>query len=643
MADASKTKVHKGWLQTREGENYAPKTVIEGVYEASSGKLYDKVIKEYIDNKVKDVNPAVATLQTTVATHTTEISNLKSADNTINSSIDAIEKSIENIQDDGYDALYITDNSGYKIAQIDKYGIHSVEVYNKDTSLGAVADRMAAAETQLSNIADGNLSANDDTFYIVDKDDYIIAKIDEYGITSTDFIIKNGEEFSSLLDLINDNRSEIKTLIDELQKALNALTDRVSGLETSVSDIRDVIDTSDNGDTFYIIDKDNNIIAKIDGNGVHSIDFLVEENDNGNVKIVGRLKELLATIGTNTDNISTITKDLTNLTNKVGAAETAIANNATSIQTNTEAIAAHNDVFNIEDDKALYILDKDGNKLAQFDENGFRAWKIYEGTGNSSITEYAADAISKAVTDIEDKKISPIETKLEDYDTYKNKVDTLIGADINQSVRVIAKEVAANEVATIISDADPSDIDTLEEIAQWIINDKTGAAAMSNQVKDHEDRIAAVETTIPTLQDAVSKLDNIDVSFGEGKIVITDGTDESNKIFEIDSQGASSIDFIIPADGNSPEGETRVSGSLSEALSRLNIVQGNSEVAGSIAYYVKGLRQWAMDRHEILQDYIDDHDSRIGALETSFSEIKAISTSDIDKLFEGLTLVEGEV
>jgi hypothetical protein len=50
-----------------------------------------------------------------------------------------------------------------------------------------------------------------------------------------------------------------------------------------------------------------------------------------------------------------------------------------------------------------------------------------------------------------------------------------------------------------------------------------------------------------------------------------------------------------------------------------------------------------MSRHEILQDYIDDHGTRIGALETSFSEIKAISTSDIDKLFEGLTLVEGEV
>lgn len=377
-------KLHLGWLQTRDQENYAPKTVIEGVYQASSGKLYDQVIKEYIDNKVKDVNPAVATLQTTVATHTTEISNLKSADNALNSSIDAIEKSIENIQDDGSDALYITDNSGYKIAQIDKYGIHSVEVHNKDTSLGAVADRMAAAETQLSNIADGDLSANDDTFYIVDKDDYIIAKIDEDGITSTDFIIKNGEEFSSLLDLINNNQSGIITLRNELQKALDALTGRVSGLETSVSEIRNVIDTSDSDGTFYIIDQYDNIIAKIDSNGVHSVDFTVEDEGSNNIVSLVDLKT--------------------------------------------------------------------------------------------------------AYDNLRDNKDDSIDTRL-------GSLETKLNSTINAHVTII------------------------------------------------DGRIGAVETTIPTLEEAVSKLDNIDISAEEGKIVITDDTEESNKIVEIDSDGVKSVDF----------------------------------------------------------------------------------------------------
>jgi hypothetical protein len=342
---------------------------------------------------------------------------------------------------------------------------------------------MAAAETQLSNIANGDLSANDDTFYIIDKDDYIIAKIDQYGITSTDFIIKNGEDFSSLLELINNNQSGIIKLRNELQEALNALTGKVSALETSVSDIRDVIDTSDNGDTFYIIDKDNNIIAKIDGNGVHSIDFLVEENDNGNVKIVGRLKELLATIGTNAGNISTIIEDLTNLTNRVGATETAIANNATSIQTNTEAIAAHNDVFNIEDDKVLYILDNNGNKLAQFDEDGFRAWKIYEGTGNLSVTEYVDEAIKVAKNTIETDKIVPIETKLGDYDTYKNKVDTLIDEDTDMSIR----EIAFDETSKVVGNA-PEKLKTIESITTWLDANKDGVVDLSvNIAKNTED------------------------------------------------------------------------------------------------------------------------------------------------------------
>lgn len=399
--------VKMGWLKTREEENYAPKTVIEGVYEASSGKLYDKVIKDYIDNKVKDVNPTVATLQTTVATHTTEINDLKSANNALNSSIDAIEKSIENIQDDGSDALYITDNSGYKIAQIDKYGIHSIEVHNKNTSLGAVADRMTAAETQLSNIADGDLSANDDTFYIIDKDDNIIAKIDKDGITSTDFIIKNGEEFSSLLDLISNNRNEIIELIDGLREALDTLTGKVSGLEASVSEIRNVINTSDSDDAFYIIDENNNIIAKIDKDGVHSIDFTVEDkrsnnivslvdlktaydklSDNKETSIDTRLSSLKTELNSTINDHDTIISDhktrLTILESNetvensvrylIKQLEEAVVNGALTykdFKAIEDKLNQQDNILNLDEtSNAFYIIDKDENVIFRVDNQG---------------------------------------------------------------------------------------------------------------------------------------------------------------------------------------------------------------------------------------------------------------------------------
>ncbi len=59
----------------------------------------------------------------------------------------------------------------------------------------------------------------------------------------------------------------------------------------------------------------------------------------------------------------------------------------------------------------------------------------------------------------------------------KTTVETLVGTDTGKSVRTVASE----EVAKIVADADAS-YDTLKEIADWILNDTTGAAKMSNDI-----------------------------------------------------------------------------------------------------------------------------------------------------------------
>ena len=56
-------------------------------------------------------------------------------------------------------------------------------------------------------------------------------------------------------------------------------------------------------------------------------------------------------------------------------------------------------------------------------------------------------------------------------------VATLVGEDTGKSVRAISAE----EVAKVVADADAS-YDTLKEIADWILNDTTGAAKMANDV-----------------------------------------------------------------------------------------------------------------------------------------------------------------
>lgn len=75
-------------------------------------------------------------------------------------------------------------------------------------------------------------------------------------------------------------------------------------------------------------------------------------------------------------------------------------------------------------------------------------------------------------------------------------IATLNGAaDVAGSVANTATAIAAAKVAEIVANAD-ADFDTLKEIADWILNDTTGAADMANDIKALEDKMAGVDTTV---------------------------------------------------------------------------------------------------------------------------------------------------
>lgn len=65
---------------------------------------------------------------------------------------------------------------------------------------------------------------------------------------------------------------------------------------------------------------------------------------------------------------------------------------------------------------------------------------------------------------------------------------------VTNSVISIAKAQAKAEVATVIGAA-PEAMDTLEEVANWIANDQSGAAAMAKDIKSNKDAIAAINNT----------------------------------------------------------------------------------------------------------------------------------------------------
>ena len=76
----------------------------------------------------------------------------------------------------------------------------------------------------------------------------------------------------------------------------------------------------------------------------------------------------------------------------------------------------------------------------------------------------------------------------------------------------VAAQVAAG-IAEVVADAD-ADFDTLKEVADWILNDTTGAAAMQNDVAklktdvaDHGTRLGVAEGEIDTLQSEMNAVE----------------------------------------------------------------------------------------------------------------------------------------
>lgn len=78
-----------------------------------------------------------------------------------------------------------------------------------------------------------------------------------------------------------------------------------------------------------------------------------------------------------------------------------------------------------------------------------------------------------------------------------------------------ARKIAAEEVAKIVDGADTS-YDTLKEIADWILNDTTGAAQMANDIKEIKTDINEINGEINTLNSDASVKGSVKNSVNEG-------------------------------------------------------------------------------------------------------------------------------
>ena len=108
-------------------------------------------------------------------------------------------------------------------------------------------------------------------------------------------------------------------------------------------------------------------------------------------------------------------------------------------------------------------------------------------------------------------------------------------AETAGSVANTATTIAAAEVAKIVANAD-ADFDTLKEIADWILNDTTGAADMANDIKALEEKMVGIDETVvksvAAAIEAAMKVDGVDKY-----ALASDLTDLANRVKTLEDAG----------------------------------------------------------------------------------------------------------
>ena len=119
---------------------------------------------------------------------------------------------------------------------------------------GNIIARIDASGITTTEVTANNINTNDNKLEFADADGNYIARIDSEGLTSTD------------LTLTNLKNEKISGIINDLDARITAVNNQVIDLP---------IQTEDLDDSVRFVDKEDNIIAQIDKDGVHSTDYLV--------------------------------------------------------------------------------------------------------------------------------------------------------------------------------------------------------------------------------------------------------------------------------------------------------------------------------------------------------------------------------
>lgn len=403
MAEQNNT-LHMGWLTTRNGEKYAPATLIENVF-SEDGTSYDETVRGYIQ-QVK--NESTTTLNTLQNKLNTLDSDFDAAVQRLDNKDAAIERKIANFGDDqDSNALYVVDKNNNVIAYVNENGVTSTNFSVPGTTdfktaaanIGSLQTRMTTAENDIDALERSmdNIGVEDDNaFYIIDKNENVIAYIDATGVHSTNFTIDNSESaYADYLTLINKVEEHISE-ISGLHSTDNELRTNIATLTNSINErLKNFNGEDDN--FFFFIDSKDNVIAYIDVEGIHTTGLNVTEagiNVNARLNIHNNSGSVLAYIdaagvhapdvlleGASIESLKTILYNLeqtdSGLTTQINTVRQNLNDEISNrsiedgkLQAAIDKTDQRTKYINGEANDCFYIIDKDENVLVYADENG---------------------------------------------------------------------------------------------------------------------------------------------------------------------------------------------------------------------------------------------------------------------------------
>lgn len=238
------------------------------------------------------------------------------------------------------------------------------------------------------------------------------------------------------------------------------------------------------------------------------------------------------------------------------------------------------------------------NKTALDTEDARLAGLIAANTKKIGDNETAIGGVQGQLTDLETKHNT-------DINRVEGKVTTLIGDDASKSVRAIAVE----EVAKVVADA-PENFNTLKEIADWIQNDTTGAAALANQVQENKDNIAKNAGNITANAEKIAT--------NTGNISKNTSDIAKNKT-DIANNAAAIAEINDASNGILAQAKTYTNTEVKKVSDKLSALKETNTTA-----------------HEQLQSAITSNTTAIEAINNTTTGILAQATAKIDTLRNSL-------